>query len=158
LVERYGLLNLHPALPDGPVGTWQSVIWELIQQGARESGVMVHRATADLDRGPPVAYARFPIRGGAFDSAWAELEGQSISRLRRTEGENLRLFRLIRSYGFVRETPLIISALRAFGEGRVRFAGQGIAGEPGRPSEPLDLTEQIDAAVAAIIQNEASVM
>ena len=59
-------LNLHPASPDGPVGTWQQVIWQLIESRAEESGAFVHLATEDLDRGPIVTYVTFPIRGGGF--------------------------------------------------------------------------------------------
>ena len=28
MCRRYALLNLHPALPGGPTGTWQQVIWQ----------------------------------------------------------------------------------------------------------------------------------
>ena len=154
-VERYPLLNLHPALPDGPVGTWQQVIWQLVAQGANESGVMIQQATADLDRGPSVSYCRYTIRGGPFNAAWKEIAGRPVSRLRRTEGENLRLFRLIRFHGFSRESPLIIATLRAFGEGRLRFAGQRVVDSEGRPTAPLDLTEAIDAAVAETLHREA---
>src|SRR3990172_8717861 len=34
LCERYDLLNLHPAAPDGPAGAWQEVIWRLIEERA----------------------------------------------------------------------------------------------------------------------------
>ena len=157
-VERYPLLNLHPALPDGPVGTWQSVIWQLIAQGAHNSGVMIQQATADLDRGPAVTYCRYKIRGGPFDAAWKEIAGRPVSRLRRTEGENLRLFRLIRFHGFSRESPLIIATLRAFGERRLRFAGQRVVDIEGRPTPPLDLTEEIDVSVAETLRREASAL
>ncbi len=49
LCERYDLLNLHPAAPDGPAGTWQEVIWRLIEQRADHSGVRIHPATTELD-------------------------------------------------------------------------------------------------------------
>lgn len=40
-VSRDALLNLHPALPDGPAGTWREVIRHLIRARAAESGVML---------------------------------------------------------------------------------------------------------------------
>ena len=49
LVEGHTLLNLHPALPDGPAGVWQAVIRQLIREGAEESGVMVHLAIPEVD-------------------------------------------------------------------------------------------------------------
>ena len=51
LCEALPMLNLHPALPDGPIGTWQEVIRELIAGGASESGMMLQRVTTELDRG-----------------------------------------------------------------------------------------------------------
>jgi len=54
-------LNLHPALPGGPKGTWKQVIRGLLLSRDRETGVMLHIATSDLDRGPTVAYIRVPL-------------------------------------------------------------------------------------------------
>ena len=34
MCRQYPMLNLHPALPDGPIGTWQEVVWELIESNA----------------------------------------------------------------------------------------------------------------------------
>ena len=62
MCERYDLLNLHPAAPDGPPGTWQEVIWWLMEQGAHHSGVRMHLATTELDMGPPVTYCVYPLR------------------------------------------------------------------------------------------------
>ncbi|MBI4219402.1 MAG: hypothetical protein HY682_04600, partial [Chloroflexi bacterium] len=45
LCRRFKMINLHPALPGGPIGTWQKVIWDLIQQGAVESGAMINVVT-----------------------------------------------------------------------------------------------------------------
>ena len=63
IINTSPALNLHPALPGGPVGAWQDVIWELISQGATESGVMVQLTTAEVDKGPVIAYCRFPFAG-----------------------------------------------------------------------------------------------
>jgi folate-dependent phosphoribosylglycinamide formyltransferase PurN len=38
MCQRYTMLNLHPALPGGLVGTWQEVIWKVIQEKAQEAG------------------------------------------------------------------------------------------------------------------------
>ena len=55
------LLNLHPALPGGPAGTWREVIRALIRGRAAESGVMLHLATAAVDAGPVVATCRYTL-------------------------------------------------------------------------------------------------
>ncbi|HMK92099.1 MAG TPA: formyltransferase family protein, partial [Thermoleophilia bacterium] len=38
MCERFAILNLHPALPGGPQGTWQEVIWRLLADEAYETG------------------------------------------------------------------------------------------------------------------------
>ena len=48
---QHPLLNLHPALPDGPSGTWREVIRALIRQCSSVSGVMLHLAIAEVDTG-----------------------------------------------------------------------------------------------------------
>jgi hypothetical protein len=73
---RYNMINLHPAAPGGPAGTWQEVIWQLIRTGAHKTGVMMHLVTPELDRGPVVTYCIFSIRGSTpFDGYWQEIEG-----------------------------------------------------------------------------------
>ncbi|MEX2229163.1 MAG: formyltransferase family protein, partial [Dehalococcoidia bacterium] len=72
-VETHPLLNLHPALPGGPIGTWREVIRELIRTRARESGVMVHLAIPEVDAGPVAAFCRYPIAGPDFDPLWDAL-------------------------------------------------------------------------------------
>ncbi len=38
LCEKYDLINLHPAAPNGPAGTWQEVIWKLMEERSRKAG------------------------------------------------------------------------------------------------------------------------
>ena len=98
MCKRLTLINLHPALPGGPPGTWQQVIWKLIEQRADESGVMVHVATDVLDKGPLLTYCSYPVRGGEFDPLWRGASGRSMDDLR-TEGEAQPLFSRIRAEG-----------------------------------------------------------
>ena len=74
LCNHYTMLNFHPAPPNGPVGTWQDVIWSLIEDGAQEAGGYIHLATEDLDRGPVLTYYTFPVRGEPFDTHWKQFE------------------------------------------------------------------------------------
>ena len=53
--------NLHPATPDGPKGTWETVIHELIRTRATHGGVTIHRVTDELDSGPAAVHCRYPI-------------------------------------------------------------------------------------------------
>ncbi|NIN00786.1 MAG: phosphoglycerate transporter, partial [candidate division Zixibacteria bacterium] len=45
MCQKYDMLNLHPAAPGGPAGTWQEVIWKLIETGAESTGAMMHLVT-----------------------------------------------------------------------------------------------------------------
>lgn len=121
MCHRYNMINVHPALPDGPKGTWQEVIWQLISEKATHSGVMLHLVTPDLDRGPVITYCSYPIMGPDFDSLWQEIGHTPVDRINAEQGEENRLFKAIRKAGFTRETPLIIHTLKAFSEGKIRI-------------------------------------
>jgi len=147
--RRYPLLNLHPAEPGGPAGTWQEVIWQLIERKVSRAGVMMHLVTGVLDEGPPVTYCTYGIRGPAFDSLWAEVEGRSVRQLRAGEGEANGLFREIRRQGVLRELPLVVATLCAFADGKVRIEEGRAVGVDGRPTAAYDLTAEIDRLVQA---------
>jgi folate-dependent phosphoribosylglycinamide formyltransferase PurN len=148
LCRRYDLLNLHPASPDGPPGTWQEVIWSLIDSGADHSGVRIHLATEELDMGPPVTYCTYPIRGAAFDEMWSDIERRGLDAVRAEDGEENALFREIRRHGVARELPLVIETLRAFAARRVRIVDKRIVDAEGREVAAYDLTEEIERIVA----------
>ena len=148
MCQRYTMLNLHPALPGGPIGTWQQVIWELIEARASRHGVLVHLATEELDMGPPVTYTSFPIRGEPFDVFWQQVGERSIESLRDQQGEELPLFQRIRQEGMRRERPLLMETLKAFAAGRLRVTGrQGLDAE-GRVVTGLCLNDEVEKALA----------
>ena len=144
---RHPFLNLHPAAPGGPKGTWQNVIWQLIAEGARASGVYLHVATPELDEGPVATYCRYPIRGEPFDVLWRAVEGSTVDELQR-EGENQELFRTIRVHGAARELPLVIRTLAALAERRIRIEPGRVLDESGHAAAPLDLSREVDARLA----------
>ena len=136
------MINLHPAAPNGPDGTWQEVIWKLIEQWATHSGVKIHLVTEELDRGPTIAYCRYPIHSPAFDDPWIEADRTSVDNLRRRHGEDLALFKAIRSEGVKRELPLLVETLAALSRGEVQIT-------PDNPSPPQDLTAKIEASITS---------
>ena len=144
MCRKYNMINLHPAAPEGPKGTWQEVIWQLIDNQAQETGVMMHLVTPELDEGPPVAYCTFSIRGKPFDKYWQEIEGYPIEEIKQRQGENNRLFRLIRKHGLAREFPLIISTLKAFSQDKVKIEEDRVVDAEGRPINGYNLTDEID--------------
>jgi len=148
MCQRYNMINLHPAAPSGPTGTWQEVIWQLIEANAKQTGVMMHLVTPELDKGPPVTYCTFPIRGKQFDKYWDEIKGHPLEAIKREQGENSRLFRLIRQHGLAREFPLIISTLKTFSEVRVKVtADRKIVDAKGRPIKGYNMTDEIDKQI-----------
>ena len=147
MCQRYPMINLHPAAPGGPKGTWQEVIWQLIESKAEESGAMMHLVTPQLDEGPPVAYCTFSLQGQPFDRYWDELKGCSISEVKKQEGERNPLFQEIRRHGLAREFPLIIATIKAFSEGKVRTAGGNVVNSDGKPITGYNLSDEIDQAI-----------
>jgi len=148
LCERHDLLNLHPAAPDGPAGTWQEVIWRLIEERADHSGVRIHLATTDLDMGPPVAFCVYSLRGAGIDPLWREVERRGVAAVRREDGEENALFKQIRRLGVARELPLVVETLRAFAEARVSVRDKRVVDAAGRQIAGYDLTAEIEGVVA----------
>ena len=149
MCRRYNMINLHPAAPGGPKGTWQEAAWQLIDNRAEETGAMMHLVTPELDEGPLVTYCTFSIRGEPFDRYWREWEKMpSISA--QSRGETDPLFKLIRKYGLAREFPLIISTLKAFTQGKVRIAVGKVVDSGGKPIGGYDLTDEINEQVKGV--------
>ena len=149
LSARYDFLNLHPAAPEGPAGTWQQVIWYLISTGAERQGIKMHVAITELDVGATATYCTFPIRGGVFDEYWDEIRGKSVEEIKREQGEENRLFKAIREHGYARETPLIMATIGAFSRGDVLITPEKrVVDSEGKLIEGYDLSEEIDKMVA----------
>jgi phosphoribosylglycinamide formyltransferase-1 len=148
MCRRYTMINLHPAKPGGPKGTWQEVIWQLIENRASETGVMIHLVTEALDEGPPITYCRFPIRGRSFAPLWDDLENklakESMAHIIQEEGEENPLFMEIRRQGVRREIPLIIFTLKALAEGRLRVAEGKVINEEGEEIGSLSVNDEIE--------------
>jgi phosphoribosylglycinamide formyltransferase-1 len=147
MCRRYNMINLHPAVPGGPKGTWQDVIWQLIENKASESGVMMHLVTPELDSGPMITYCTYPISGKTFDRHWQELNGHSIADIKKSQGEKNTLFQLIRRHGLAREFPLIVSTLKAFGNGEIKIEGGRLLDSAGKPISGYNLTSEVNKAI-----------
>ncbi len=145
--RKYKLINLHPALPGGPAGTWQEVIWKLIEGRAEEQGAMVHLVTEELDRGTPLTFFSFSLTDKKFKSYWEDLDSRlnemDLSELEKTVGEKLPLFQKIREEGVKRELPLIYFTVKKFLEGELSSASGELAIEAKR-ALPLNLNLEIE--------------
>jgi len=152
MCRRYPGLNLHPALPQGPTGTWQKVIWQLMRDNVEQSGAMINLMTPELDRGPVVALDSFSLRGPKWDPLWKQLQKklktQTLDEIAAAEGEAEPLFAAIRACGARREIPLLYQTIKQFAIGKLQTAGSGaVFSESARL--PLDLTAQVDEELAA---------
>lgn len=122
--NTHPLVNLHPALPGGPIGTYTEVIRELIRSGASESGVMLNVAIPEVDMGPVVAFARYALPGDIErPSPTAPDEALDASAL----------FEAVRAAQVHHEAPFLVAALQSLADGRASLT----------PSEPLDLTDRL---------------
>lgn len=117
MCERYRMINLHPALPDGPTGSWQQVINKLLENKAKETGAMMHLVTPELDRGPAIAYFKIPVRGG-FDR--------------------------IRHDGVIREEPLILLTVKEFADGNLVVRDKKVYAGGQELKAGYDLTYKIE--------------
>jgi len=142
------IVNIHPALPWGPRGTWQEVIHQLIQEKADEQGIMVHLVTKELDRGPVISYCRFPIRGDGWDRLWEHWKKEIDPARSREDRENHPLFRKIRSVGEIRELPLLSGAIRELALGNIVIRDKKIWAEGQLQEQGIDLTQKIEEIVA----------
>ncbi|MFA0754073.1 MAG: hypothetical protein IMHGJWDQ_001856 [Candidatus Fervidibacter sp.] len=150
--EAYTLLNLHPALPGGPKGSWQEVTWQLIRERAEYAGAQVHIVTPELDAGAPVTYCRVPIRTPDMMPLWEAMEQKRhrlpLEAIIASEGEREPLFAEVRRRQLAREVPLIHLTLKKFAEGDLALRDK-ILWWHGKPTVGgVDLTEEIEALLA----------
>lgn len=151
--EHFDAVNLHPAEPGGPKGTWQSVIWEIIKQRARRHGVMMHLVTPELDMGPSVTSCAFPVVGGEYDLHWQQLDEKlktkSLEQIMEEEYETNPLHRLMRKDGVRRELPLIVETIRLFAKHVVELRDKVLydAGANTPLRNGYDLTTMIESCL-----------
>ena len=134
LCQKYDMINLHPAPPGGPTGSWQKVIWALIQNKAETAGAMMHLVTPELDRGPVVSYCLFSIKGEPFAEYW------------RKDDKNM-LFRLIRQHELAREFPLITLTLKSLSRGEVSIKNRRVINAQGKLISGYNLSGKVDEEV-----------
>jgi phosphoribosylglycinamide formyltransferase-1 len=147
-LEGLDMVNIHPALPWGPKGTWQEVIHQLIAEEAQEQGIMVHLVTKELDRGPVISYCRFPIQGPEWDPLWDQWKADIKPDAALEAREAHPLFKKIRHEGEIRELPLLRGAIRELAYGNVTVRDKKIWAAGQQLQQGVDLTPTIEEIVA----------
>jgi folate-dependent phosphoribosylglycinamide formyltransferase PurN len=150
-LKALNLVNIHPALPWGPRGTWRECVHEIIETKAEEHGIMVHIVTKTLDRGPVISYCRFPVQGEGWDELWRSYEREIGPGASRREKESHPLFKSIRRVGELRELPLLKEAIYQIARGRIEIKDKQILADGGIRTSGVDLTERIEEAVQGLI-------
>jgi phosphoribosylglycinamide formyltransferase-1 len=152
MCSKYKIINLHPALPGGPKGTWQEVNWQLMEEEAGKTGVMMHLITPELDAGPAITYCEFSISDDNIQQLWdqwkAKRRNRALKEIQKSEGEDEPLFREIRRRGLKREFPLIVATLKAAASGRFSIVNGEVLAQGRKLSQGFDLTEEIERSVA----------
>ena len=105
ICQHYKILNIHPALPDGPKGTWKTVIKELIKIESKFSGVSLHLMTPDLDEGPNLSFCKFSINDNNLHEYWEDAKKCPNSI------EETKLFKKIREIIVKNERNLLLETL-----------------------------------------------
>ena len=134
LCLKHNMINLHPAPPGGPTGSWQEVIWTLIENKADTAGAMMHLVTPELDRGPVVSYCLFSIRDEPFAEYWRKNDKDT-------------LFRLIRQHELAREFPLITLTLQSLSRGEVSVKDRRVIDVQGKLISGYNLSRKVDEEV-----------
>jgi len=100
LCDAFNILNLHPALPWGPKGTWRQVTKQVVDEGIKATGTMMHLVIEELDAGPAVTYSEVDVEGCDF----AE----------------------VRKRQFEQEEPLMLATLEGYAKGRFRIGDKAV--------------------------------
>ena len=130
LHKRIRMLNLHPALPGGPTGTWKQVLRQIIADRGRESGIMVHEVSDEVDGGDALTYCQYSTQTAALRPLWDAVNADPASLERLLEG--------LRQQILDRERPLMVETLRVLADRNTRVGTE----------YPLDLTDRVEHYLA----------
>ena len=146
------MINLHPALPGGPKGTWQEVVWQLLDEKAKKTGVMMHLITPELDAGPAITYCEFSIYDDKIKPLWDQWiekrKNKSLDEIQKSEGETEPLFSEIRKRGLKREFPLIVATLRSASLGEFEIKDQQVFANGHKLVGGFNLTEEVERKIS----------
>ncbi len=149
---EYKMINIHPALPGGPKGTWQEVVWQLMEEGAQKTGVMMHLVTPELDAGPAIAFCEFSISDAQIQPLWDQwrikCRRKSLQEIQMDEGENEPLFSEIRIRGVKRELPIIVATLKSVSVGEFSIVDGEVTSQGRKLESGFDLTTEIEEQLA----------
>ena len=123
----------------------------MIREGDHEQGAMLHICTPEWDRGAPLTFCRFPIRGEGYDALWESMEKKlsesDLETIIANEGTNEPLFKKIREDGAKRELPLIVETIRKFADGVVCIKDKQLVVNGSKIESAFDISENVDGSL-----------
>ena len=145
LCNEFRFINLHPALPKGPKGTWVDVIKYLISNNITESGLNVHVVTNKLDAGQSIGYCNFSYAN--FNEEWEEYY-ELTKNSKKINYQNLKLFSLIRNQILDREKILLLCVIEEFLKNKQKL--EDVFHEPDklRLLKSINYSSRIDAMLS----------
>jgi phosphoribosylglycinamide formyltransferase-1 len=145
LCNEFRFINLHPALPKGPKGTWVDVIKYLISNNITESGLNVHVVTNKLDAGQSIGYCNFSYAN--FNEEWEEYY-ELTKNSKKINYQNLKLFSLIRNQILDREKILLLCVIEEFLKNKQKL--EDVFHEPDklRLFKSINYSSRIDAMLS----------
>ena len=123
ICNHFEILNLHPALPDGPNGTWKRVIKKLIESKSKNSGISIHLMTSELDEGPNISFCKFNIDNN---------NNQNLIEIEETE-----IFSSIREKQIMYERVLLGKTLFKISKGEINI----------KKDSYIDLTKEVELSL-----------
>lgn len=148
---RFDLVNLHPALPGTPQGTWQEIISHVVTSRAERHGAMMHLCTPKYEEGNVISYCSFPLTTPQYRKLWSdydeELGKRSVDLLSKDEMEGTALFKAIRKDVERRELPLVTYTIKMFASGDVSISHGKLVANGLQLSAPHDLTGMVESAI-----------
>ena len=145
LCNEFRFINLHPALPKGPKGTWVDVIKYLISNNITESGLNVHVVTNKLDSGKSIGYCNFSY--GNSNEEWKEYYELSKNS-KKINYQNLKLFSIIRNQILDREKILLLFVIEEFLKNKLKL--DDVFDEPNESGlfKSINYSSRIDAMLS----------
>lgn len=126
--RKYTSINLHPALPDTYIGTWEEIVGQVVDNNDPCYGSTIHLCTPELDRGQIISYDSFPLD---------DLRERSFSRE--------ELVQRIRERELKREAYLLMATIKMITRGEIILKGGEVLGKNGARTNNIPcLSDQID--------------
>ncbi len=127
------------------------MIWQLLEEKAEKTGVMMHLVIPELDAGPAITFCEFSISDDDMKPLWdqwkTKRETKSLQDIQKAEGEEEPLFKEIRRRGLKREFPLIIATLKAASGGKFSIINGAVVSQGQKLERGFDLSQEIELKV-----------